>query len=208
MSGLGDLYGVYQQMTDIQRRQMAFYRQAIQQQSLRGLNGYRQSNPQIYGGTANAANNANHGAIAIAYQLAAAIGVPRNSGTPREGIRAGEIIAWRVWYYEEAVFVKNSDTKCGPCLTSLTTGDPWPYDDPVVGDVETQGVHVWKTRKDADDYSPIGVLGTVLLWGEIVEHQFGYRAQYAKVNSIDEVRGYGFFTNRKRIKKLRRAYGV
>jgi len=32
-------------------------------------------------------------------------------------------------------------------------------------------------------------IGTVKCWGEVVEHIFGYRAEYAKINSIDNVFG-------------------
>lgn len=40
-----------------------------------------------------------------------------------------------------------------------------------------------------DPYSEqIGlVYGTVKMWGEVIEHEKGYRAQYAKIDTIDEV---------------------
>lgn len=35
------------------------------------------------------------------------------------------------------------------------------------------------------------VSGTVKMWGDVVEHEAGYRAQYAKLNSIDAIHGVG-----------------
>ena len=46
------------------------------------------------------------------------------------------------------------------------------------------------------------VFGTVLMWGEVVEHEAGWRAQYAKIASLDALRG------RADLSRLRRAYGV
>lgn len=36
-------------------------------------------------------------------------------------------------------------------------------------------------------YTQTFAVGTVKMWGDVVEHQHGYRAQFAKVNSIDKV---------------------
>jgi hypothetical protein len=42
------------------------------------------------------------------------------------------------------------------------------------------------------DYNTVGLaLGSVKLWGEIVEHEYGYRASFAKPASLDEIYYYG-----------------
>lgn len=46
------------------------------------------------------------------------------------------------------------------------------------------------------------VVGTVKMWGEVVEHQFGYRAQFAKLNSLDTLYGEASLS------RLRDRYGV
>jgi hypothetical protein len=46
------------------------------------------------------------------------------------------------------------------------------------------------------------VAGTVKMWGDVVEHERGYRAEYAKLNSIDEMHGPGD------IDAIRARYGV
>jgi hypothetical protein len=43
--------------------------------------------------------------------------------------------------------------------------------------------------------------GTVKCWGEVVEHETGWRAQYAKLHSIDHVVGCGV-----NLEELRRKY--
>jgi len=50
------------------------------------------------------------------------------------------------------------------------------------------------------DY-PSFALGTVHLWGEVVEHERGYRASHAAVRSIDEAYGVD-------LADLRNRYGV
>jgi hypothetical protein len=46
------------------------------------------------------------------------------------------------------------------------------------------------------------VAGTIKMWGDVVEHEFGYRAEYAKLNSIDNIYGTGEMI------PLRERYGV
>lgn len=46
------------------------------------------------------------------------------------------------------------------------------------------------------------VTGTIKMWGEVVEHERGYRAQFAKLNRLDAIYGEGD------INALRAKYGV
>lgn len=119
------------------------------------------------------------------------------------GIRAGEIIAKRCWWV------------LGDKLFSVyMTETEWLPNIPVTGDVsEGFGVHAFKDTEYVMDYAreallsatifdhpsldfdqPMGkknghasylISGTVALWGQIVEHEHGYRAQYAKILSLD-----------------------
>lgn len=63
------------------------------------------------------------------------------------------------------------------------------------------GVHAFKEIADTREYLKIlqygfswantstgcFVLGTVQLWGEVVEHERGYRASFAKIKSLDHM---------------------
>lgn len=65
-----------------------------------------------------------------------------------------------------------------------------------------RGTHVfradWLPYAETDSF----VAGTIKLWGEVVEHQRGYRAEFAKLHSIDTIYGDGD------IEALRSRYGT
>ena len=116
------------------------------------------------------------GAIHAAATLASAI--------PHEGIRAGEITAWRCWW------------AYGPNLLSLNTLIPWTPHMPMQGNVDIWGVYAAKDKVaaetmavelgDGSRFMPV-VYGSVELWGEIVEHEDGWRAEFAAIRSLDEI---------------------
>lgn len=119
----------------------------------------------------------------------------------REGIVAGEIVAQRCW---KVVFVDGE-----PRLRSVFQHDIWEPGEAMIGrgigDWSNRGVHAWKmecitqatgylmehiiaSEMNPDTFimsSACMVTGTVLLWGDVVEHQYGYRAEFAKVRSLD-----------------------
>jgi hypothetical protein len=115
------------------------------------------------------------------------------------GIRAGEVKAYRCWYLGDDGF-----------LTSVFQDHVvWQPGKPMEGDPNQvmQGVHAFKTRLGACQYMGDEeadtkiVSGTVELWGEVREHARGYRAQYAKIVSIDDSPHYD-------AKALRVRYGL
>lgn len=95
-------------------------------------------------------------------------------------IKAGEILAWRCWK-------KSSDGTLG----SMVMNAPWAKDKPMRGNPRnlSEGVHAWKTRQQAETYalsyprSEIAI-GTIELWGHVVEHDDGYRAEYGQIKEI------------------------
>ena len=98
------------------------------------------------------------------------------------GIRAGEVVAYRCWQLRDgylwSVFV--DDFKWEPDVTQ--EGDPT---EPM------QGIHAFKNRLDACQYinwrdGSDMVSGTVYLWGDVYEHERGYRASKARIASIDD----------------------
>ena len=110
---------------------------------------------------------------------------------PFAGIRAGEIIAPRVW------------TLYGNLLHgAFFMGHAWLPHVPVRGDlhVEGAGIHAFKSFDEAFKYAekasdwifPNGnvVVGHVALWGDVIEHEHGYRAEHGSVYDIVSVTRY------------------
>jgi len=68
----------------------------------------------------------------------------------------------------------------------------WHLDEPASGDVRTHGIYsfqdVIRSKEEYGyDSSVSGSLlfGKVKIWGEIVEHQEGYRSEFGKIVSLD-----------------------
>lgn len=118
----------------------------------------------------------------------------------RREVRIGEVVGWRVWRYRD-----NG-------LTSVHFyGRPWPAGDVSSGHLNPfsclrdgspsldnkSGLYCFKRRSEAQEFAKFlagyerhkgpAVFGSVVLWGEIVEHEAGYRAQFARVRSIERI---------------------
>lgn len=136
---------------------------------------------------------------------------------PHEGIRAGEITGHRCWLLR------------GDRLHSVYMDQcVWLPDVPMEGDVRrAHGVHAFKERTDVYEYvylarvncmmgwsgstSDIYVFGTVSLWGEVVEHERGWRAERARVLGLREMTCLEYPANMDRdaaLRDLRSAYGL
>lgn len=111
---------------------------------------------------------------------------------PRE-IRAGEIVAYRAWE------VRLVDGKVQ--YRSMHIGSVWEDGEmrcdtaagEALADYECAGVHAWKTERQAHTYAvdaggPAArttyAIGEVELWGEVVEHDLGYRAEFGQIRRI------------------------
>lgn len=111
---------------------------------------------------------------------------------PYEGIRAGEVIGWRQW----RVY--------GRTLLSVITATPWMPGGVMEGDVSLHGVHAYKSIEGLTDNFITAfslAYGTIYMWGDIVEHEKGYRSQYASIRSLDGFSGL-FKTHVDRIREL------
>lgn len=124
----------------------------------------------------------------------------------REGIVAGEIVGFRCWRVEHGLLrsvYQGDHWHPGQVLQGRELGD-W----------DSRGIHAWKdpASKEYHDYirgylnncdpvmiwAPFGVdinrptekrpamvTGTAYLWGDVVEHERGWRAEFARVRSLD-----------------------
>ena len=104
-----------------------------------------------------------------------------------EGIRAGEIIAYRVW----RVFERNWNWRTHDRLHSVYREDyVWHPEQPASGDIRFHGIYSFKyvidSRKQYGYPTTPGIFlfGSVKIWGEIVEHEEGYRSEFARIVSL------------------------
>ena len=126
-------------------------------------------------------------------------------GEPR--IRAGEIIGWRYWRLRkgllESVFVPY--TWRPGVFERASSNYPGPYN---------FGYHAFRNIERAQreaflfNYCRASVIGSVAMWGEVIEHQYGWRSEYAAVRSIIKITGgIRFLTGHSSLQELRKRYG-
>lgn len=87
----------------------------------------------------------------------------------------GEIVAWRSWKWKDGALVspyKHIPWAAGEIIEA--------HESPFVG--RNSGVFCHKTIEDVfhQESNNWQVVGTVLIWGEVIEHEKGYRAEFAK----------------------------
>ncbi len=121
----------------------------------------------------------------------------------REGVRAGEIIAYRAW--------RVIDESCSgdDRLNSVAMRNyVWQVDKPASGDVRTHGIYSFRDVIQSNEeygYDIPGseplLFGKVKIWGEVVEHEAGYRSEFGKIASLD-------FGDAELLEKFRKIYGV
>jgi hypothetical protein len=121
-----------------------------------------------------------------------------------ESIRVGEIIAYRAWRVFEPRWWWKGDDR----LHSVLMRDyVWHPDEPASGDVRTHGIYSFRgvIRSNEEYWYSVDraslLFGKIKIWGEIVEHQAGYRSQFGKIVSLD----YG---DPELLEKFRKIYRV
>lgn len=113
------------------------------------------------------------------------------------GIKAGEIVAYRAWRLRNGL------------LYSVFQGDfCWEPGKIIEGNpADGNGIHAFKSilllSRYGSSYASFDtiVTGTIDLWGDVYEHERGYRASKAVIRSIDDSSDYD-------AKMLRRLYGL
>ena len=76
------------------------------------------------------------------------------------------------------------------------------------------GYHAFKDKEQAERqvsmliYDSIAVIGSVSMWGEVIEHQYGWRSEYAAVRSIIKITGnIDFWSKQRSLLDLGKKYG-
>lgn len=115
----------------------------------------------------------------------------------------GEIIAWRVW-----------KVKAG-WLRSVYRDDLWMPETIAEGkgieDRNEKGIHAWKDQAGAVkyglDYSSEWIaLGHVKLWGTVIEHERGYRAEFGRLHDLVDLFHNQHHGNAETLKMLQYRY--
>jgi hypothetical protein len=129
----------------------------------------------------------------------------RDAALGEPSIRAGEIIGWRVWRLYDGL------------LHSTIVAYTWrpgvfERSEAKEGGSRNFGYHAFRDKEQAEreaaaHWSPI-VIGSVAMWGEVIEHQYGWRSEYAAVRSIIKIRSdFGFWSRQCLLHELREKYG-
>jgi hypothetical protein len=137
---------------------------------------------------------------------------PKPPAIPYAGIRTGELIGYRGWLVLERhdlssvahQFVWKPGEIVEGKISECVAGSAF-WSDPIFGgtysffdasECEKQFSGVDSSKFPADCYvghsftRVLGIaFGTIKMWGEVIEHELGYRAQFARLHSIDRVVG-------------------
>lgn len=202
----------FNNMSALQHQQMlmnkAYQSQMQQQQQMLMQQAYAQSPPQIYnnsqlGGVQNgnwgaaqtASNSANSLSVNTLQRAANAIRAAderayKDTREPleRAGTTFGEIIGWRMWTIRRGY------------LYAYSRDELWVPKEPMVGkpdDYNDAGIWAFKERKrailkmlnDRHHSDRMTVCGSVMLYGTVIEHKDGYRAEYGMIKSLDDICG-------------------
>ncbi len=146
---------------------------------------------------------------------------------PKHTIQCGEIISYRAWrWLDQDIINKNVHEISrkiydGPGLYSLVNDYKWTPKKiemckPDFGNFRgfysfKRPIQTW-AEVSSDSYFTTSyiVYGSIYNWGEMIEHKKGYRAQFAKIRSINWVTSKRFnYYNAFRIRsQIREMYGV
>ena len=128
---------------------------------------------------------------------------PPEPKIPDAGIKVGEFEGWRAWRLKSSF------------LRSVYREDLWLPGKEVTGkpDNRNEGVHAWKSMPLCLEYgitqSSVIVVGRVKLWGIVIEHEHGYRAEHVKITAFDYVLAEDpNYPEEAMLQKLRQRYGV
>lgn len=106
-------------------------------------------------------------------------------------LEVGEIIGWRMWHIAPNGMLK-SIFNGNIWLPGETMGQNDDNSSARIEDHGQTGVYAFRDRGHAlkdTCFAEVSqaAFGTIRMWGTVIEHEYGYRAEFAAVNSIDAV---------------------
>lgn len=205
-----------------QHLQAQQYLQAQQQQQNYSLNlaslagvqghGHWNANQALPGNTAYASGISNPRINPIYTNISAPCATePEPEPIEDAGIRPGEVVGYRVWKitnYEAPRQWRHLQPH-GFLTSTVMDQHIWVPGEPMTGTPcrnDSPGVHAWKSISQAMCMYPTPgyVFGSVELWGDIVEHERGYRAEFGQIKSLDGITD----GDTELLARLRKRYGV
>jgi hypothetical protein len=137
----------------------------------------------------------------------------RDTALAEPRIRAGEIVGWRIWKLcnglLDSVFVIYT---WRPGVFERSSCKHRGYDK--LGCYENFGYHAFKDKEQAEREASMYthwwpcVIGSVAMWGEVIEHEHGWRSEYAAVRTIIKISGdIGSWCKQRSLLDLGKKYG-
>lgn len=114
------------------------------------------------------------------------------------GLKVGEIIGFRMWHIKDNY------------LVSYSASHAWPPGEVMNGDPkEDNNEGIWSFKEKSRALNKMlecgdSVMGSIKMWGRIIEYTQGYRAEFARIVSLEALRP----RDDKLLKKLQSEYGV
>jgi hypothetical protein len=138
------------------------------------------------------------------------------------GVSVGEFVGWRWWIVMGPAAIVRLASVTAPAIwlpgeTMVARNDAFDWKGPEWSGGPNYGIFAFKDRQEAllanDVPGMLMAFGSVSLWGTVIEHERGYRAQYAKVRSLDwagigPIAGRSVFARPEVLAAVRQTYGV
>ena len=155
---------------------------------------------QVHGDPSNGTSAAGQQAIATSHHSALVRSLYGTERTPLEdtGLKVGEIIGYRMWRVRDGYLVSYS-TSHAWLPNEVMKGDPKENND--------EGIWAFKEKSRALNKmldSGNAVMGSIKMWGRIIEYTQGYRSEFAKITSLDCIRP----RDKKFLRQLQEEYGL
>jgi hypothetical protein len=136
----------------------------------------------------------------------------RDAALGASRFRAGEIMGWRFWKLCNGLLHSVVVTYTWrPGVFERSSAEQCEFKNYRIRD--NVGFHAFRDKEQAKDqafihasWSPC-VIGSVAMWGEVIEHQHGWRSEYAAVQSVTEIIGnIGVWSKQLLLQELREKY--
>ncbi len=130
------------------------------------------------------------------------------------GIKAGEITAYRAWYFYSNDWHNLNRLHSVFAAYIWTPGDSEQSNIPVDDCCAGSGFHAFKNpldcfREYGHCYRDMTIVyGEVKLWGKVIEHELGYRAEFCKITKLSDILTYNEGDAEPTLNRLCKVYGV
>jgi len=116
------------------------------------------------------------------------------------------LVSWRVWEIKDEKLLSIVNSSCWKSGKAYSSHVDAYYG---INNIYQNGIHSWKTKEQAFDYfilwftayfNDSWCFGELYSWGKIIEHEFGYRSEFAYPKKL-------YAENQELAQKLQNFYG-